>query len=177
MTLISETRAPEGASAITLETVMAGRLRDAGHLNYGKRGGGTIWQHTTIPRLSAIDRPTLNDEETKRLSVSRLREWSVDGGKAGSLEDAIAALNVPPVLADEEAEVLALVPEEWTKLVPFRRDLGERLGRQIGVTILMLRQKGFVQNELRPAEPRSEPWIRREPLLPANESQKEGAAV
>ena len=100
------------ADPITIETVVAGRLRDAGHLNYGKRGGGTIWQHTTIPRLSAIDRPTLNEEETRRLGVSRLREWSVDGGKAGSLEDAIAALNVPPVFTDEEREVLARVPVE-----------------------------------------------------------------
>jgi hypothetical protein len=151
------------AEPITLDTVRAGKLRDAGHLNYGKRGGGTIWQHTTIPRLSAIDRPTLNDEETKRLGVSRLREWSVDGGRAGSLEDAIAALNLPAVLTDEEAEVLARIPAEWVELHDFRTRLGEELGRQIGTTILMLRQKGFVENELRPAEPRSKPWIRRTP--------------
>ncbi|MGV7034900.1 hypothetical protein [Methylobacterium symbioticum] len=155
-------------STITRETIMAGGLRDAGHLNYGKRGGGTIWQHTTIPRLQAIDRPTLSDEETKRLGVSRLREWSVDGGRAGSLEDAIAALNVPAVLAEEEAEILAFVPEEWTKLVPFRHDLGEKLGREdVATTILTLRHKGFIQNELRPAAPRAEPWIRRAPDAPS----------
>ena len=152
-----------GEPVITIETVRAGRLRDAGHLNYGKRGGGTIWQHTTISRLSAIDRPTLNDEETKRLGVSRLREWSVDGGRAGSLEDAIAALNVPPVLTDEEREVLDFVPQEWTQLVPFRRALGAGLGRDIGITILTLRQKGFVENELRPGPERHQPWIRRAP--------------
>ncbi|CAO4133389.1 hypothetical protein [Methylorubrum extorquens] len=146
---------------VTMEAVMTGSLRSAGHLNYGKRGDGTMWQHTTIPGLSAIDRPTLNDEEAKCIGISRLREWSVDGGHAGSLEDAIAALNVLPVLAEEEAEVLALVPEEWTKLVPFQRDLGAKLGRQVGITILCLLQKGFVQNDLRPAEPRSEPWLRR----------------
>ena len=162
-------------STITRDTVMAGRLRDAGHLNYGRRGGGTIWQHTTIPRLSAIDRPTLNDEETKRLGVSRLREWSVDGGRAGSLEDAIAALNVPAVLTEDEAEILAFVPEEWTKLVPFRRDLGEKLGREdVGTTILMLRQKGFIQNELRPGPERHEPWIRRAP--DAALAQRDGGA-
>ncbi|UMY19084.1 hypothetical protein MMB17_07240 [Methylobacterium organophilum] len=129
-------------STITRDTVMAGGLRDAGHLNYGRRGGGTIWQHTTIPRLSAIDRPTLDDEETKRLGVSRLREWSVDGGRAGSLDDAIAALNVPPVFTPEEAEVLAFVPMEWTKLVPFRDALGAGLGREVTTTLLMLRHKG-----------------------------------
>lgn len=162
-------------STITRDTVMAGRLRDAGHLNYGRRGGGTIWQHTTIPRLSAIDRPTLNDEETKRLGASRLREWSVDGGRAGSLEDAIAALNLPAVLTDEEAEVLAFVPEEWAKLVPFRRDLGEMLRREdVGTTLLMLRQKGFIQNELRPGPERREPWIRRAP--DAALTQRDGGA-
>lgn len=152
------------AEPITLETIRAGQLRDAGHLNYGKRGGGTIWQHTTIPRLSAIDRPTLNDEETKRLGCSRLREWSVDGGRAGSLEDAIAALNVPPVLTDEEAEVLDRIPAEWVELHDFRTRLGEELGRQIGTTILTLRQKGFIENERRRSEPRPEPFIRRAPV-------------
>ncbi|OAH30799.1 hypothetical protein AX289_15450 [Methylorubrum populi] len=148
-------------STITHETVIAGRLRDAGHLNYGKRGGGTIWQHTTIPRLSAIDRPTLSDEETKRLGVSRLRDWSVDGGKAGSLEDAIAALNVPPVFTDEERAVLARVPTEWVELHEFRTGLAEELGRQVGLTIMTLRQKGAVENELRPGPDRRQPWIRR----------------
>lgn len=148
---------------ITLDDIAAGSLRDAGHLNYGKRGGGTIWQHTTIPRLSAIDRPTLNDDETKRLGVTRLREWSVDGGHAGSLDDAIAALNVPPVLTDEEHEVLGHVPSEWVELHAFRTDLAEKLGRQIGITIITLRQKGAIENEMRPAGSWSRPWIRRAP--------------
>ena len=160
------------ADPITIETVVAGRLRDAGHLNYGKRGGGTIWQHTTIPRLSAIDRPTLNDEETRRLGVSRLREWSVDGGKAGSLEDAIAALNVPPVFTDEEREVLERVPAEWVKLHEFRTGLAEELGRQVGLTIMTLRQKGAVENELRPGPDRRQPWIRRAP----DAAQQDGGA-
>ena len=161
-------------STITHETVIAGRLRDAGHLNYGKRGGGTIWQHTTIPRLSAIDRPTLSEEETKRLGVSRLREWSVDGGKAGSLEDAIAALNVPPVLTDEEREVLERVPAEWVELHGFRTGLGDELGRQVGLTIMTLRQKGAVENEMRPGPDRRQPWIRRAP--DAAPSQQDGGA-
>lgn len=161
-------------SAITHATVVAGRLRDAGHLNYGKRGGGTIWQHTTIPRLSAIDRPTLSDEETKRLGVSRLREWSVDGGKAGSLEDAIAALNMPPVFTDEEREVLERVPAEWVELHEFRTGLGEELGRQVGLTIMTLRQKGAIENEMRPGPDRRQPWIRRASDA-APSQQEEGA--
>lgn len=110
------------AETITRDIVMAGRLRDAGHLNYGKRGGGTIWQHTTIPRLQAIDRPTLSAEETKRVGATRLREWSVDGGKGSSIEDAIAALNVPPVLTLGEFAVLSRMPAEfdWLRAVQAR---------------------------------------------------------
>ena len=164
------------AETITLDTIMAGHLRDAGHLNYGKRGGGTIWQHTTIPRLQAIDRPTLNDEETKRLGVSRLREWSVDGGRAGSLEDAIAALNVPAVLTPEQAEVLGFVPEDWVQLVPFRHEVSERLGRKVGIEIMLLLQKGAIENELRPGpERRGEPWIRRAPGASLAVEQAEAA--
>lgn len=152
---------------ITLDTVAAGRLRDAGHLNYGKRGGGTIWQHTTIPRLSAIDRPTLSTEETKRLGVSRLREWCVDGVAVGTLETAIAALAVPPVFTEEEAAALAHVPADWVELHGFRTALREKLGGEAGetvaTTLLMLRQKGAIQNEMRPGEHRPRPWIRRTP--------------
>lgn len=72
------------ADPITLDSVLSGRLREAGHLNYGARGGGTIWQHTTIRRLKAIDRPALTDEE-QREHRGGLRQWSVDGGHAGSL--------------------------------------------------------------------------------------------
>ncbi|MCJ2112937.1 hypothetical protein MKK64_17285 [Methylobacterium sp. E-025] len=151
------------AEPITLDTVYAGNLRDDGHLNYGKRGGGTIWQHTTIPRLSVIDRPTLNDEETRRVGAGRLREWVVDGGRAGSLEGATAALNVPPVLTDEEAEVLRHVPAEWVELHGFRTALAEQLGREVGITVMQLRHKGAIENELRPGEPRARPWIRRTP--------------
>lgn len=56
------------ADPISIETVRAGQLRDAGHLNYGKLGGGTIWQHTTIRRLKAIDRPALTESEAEVLS-------------------------------------------------------------------------------------------------------------
>lgn len=148
---------------ITLDTVAAGRLRDAGHLNYGKRGGGTIWQHTTIARLSAIDRPTLSAEETKRLGASRLREWCVDGVAVGSLETAIAALAVPPVFTEEETAILARVPADWVELHDFREALGAEWGAPVGAALIILRQKGAIQNERRPGEPRPRPWIRRTP--------------
>jgi hypothetical protein len=148
------------ADLITLDTVLAGRLREAGHLNYGTRGGGTIWQHTTIRRLKAIDRPALTDEE-RRERRGGLRQWSVDGGHAGSLEDAIAALNVPAVLTVGEAEVLAHVPADWVRLHDFRTALSGTLGRQVGIDLMLCGDKGFTETDMRTGETRREPWIRR----------------
>ncbi|MDH2313388.1 hypothetical protein [Methylobacterium brachiatum] len=145
---------------ITMETVRAGGLREAGHLNYGKHGGGTIWQHTTIRRLKAIDRPALTDEE-RRKHRGGLREWSVDGARATSLEDAIAALNVPTVLTEEEAEVLAHVPSDWVRLHDFRTALAETLSRQVAIDLMSCGDKGFTETDMRPGKERREPWIRR----------------
>jgi hypothetical protein len=35
------------------------------------------------------------------------------------------------------------------------------LGRQVGLTIMTLRQKGAIENEMRPGPDRRQPWIRR----------------
>jgi hypothetical protein len=148
------------ADPITIETVRAGGLREAGHLNYGKRGGGTIWQHMTIRRLKAIDRPALTDEE-RREHRGGLREWSVDGARATSLEAAIAALNVPAVLTEGEAEVLAQVPSDWVRLHDFRTALAETLSRQVGIDLMLCGDKGFTETDMRPGQERREPWIRR----------------
>lgn len=144
-----------------METVQAGQLRNAGHLNYGKLGGGTIWQHTTIRRLKAIDRPALTDEERRAIGGRGLREWSVDGGKAGSLDDAIAALDVPAVLTEDEAEVLSHVPADWVRLHDFRAALATTLGRQVGIDLMLCGDKGLIETEMRPGKERREPWIRK----------------
>ncbi|WP_342163016.1 hypothetical protein [Methylobacterium sp. SD21] len=166
------------AEPINLAAIMAGRLRDAGHLNYGKRGGGTIWQHTTIPRLQAIDRPTLSVEETDRVGATRMREWSVDGGKGGSIEDAIVALNVPPVLSLGEFVVLAKVPAEfdWLRAVQARiAGIAEEDAptcvndhpRYCAVTeaLMRLRHVGLVRLEQRPVEKRGEFGPRTMPMI------------
>ncbi|MRI57767.1 hypothetical protein D8770_28305, partial [Methylobacterium sp. DB1607] len=75
---------------------------------------------------------------------------------------------------DEEREVLERVPAEWVELHEFRTGLGEELGRQIGLTIMTLRQKGAVENEMRPGPDRRQPWIRRAP--DAALSQQDGGA-
>lgn len=149
------------AEPITIKTIRAGNLRECGHLNYGKNGGGTIWQHTTIRRLKAIDRPALTPEERQNVGGRGLREWSVDGGPAGSLEKAVAALNVPAVLTDVEREVFEHVPAEWVRLHDFRTGLAKTLGRQVGIDLMLVGDKGFLDHEMRPGDQRREPWIRK----------------
>lgn len=146
------------AGPITLDTVTAGRLRDAGHAD-AQDWFGVLYQHTTIPRLSAMDKLP---RRGRRLPSERI--WYVDGLPCASLDEAVAWLNVPAVFKDEEREVLARIPAEWTALHEFRVRLGDELGRPVGATILMLRQKGAVENELRPGEDRrSVAWVRRVP--------------
>lgn len=147
---------------ITLADVHAGKLRENGHMNYGPDGSGWPMQHTTIPRLSCIDR-IYKGPALKKAGVSSERLWCVDGAQVASLEAAIAALNVPPVFTDEERAVLDRVPAEWVELHGFRTRLGEEMGQPVGVTLIGLRQKGAVENELRPGERHSVAWIRRAP--------------
>lgn len=84
------------------------------------------------------------------------------------LTDCVLAEGEVHTLSGSESEVgvesvLARIPDEWIQLLPLREQVGDEHGRRVGITILMLRQKGIVENELRPAEPRREPWIRRQP--------------
>lgn len=46
-----------------------------------------------------------------------------------SLDKAVERLNVPLTVTGEEAEVLARIPDEWIQLTPFRKQVGEELGR------------------------------------------------
>ena len=146
-------------NVITIEDVRAGALRENGHAKYGDGGYGYLLQHTTIPRLSAIDR-FYRGKAAKEAGTASARLWCVDGVEAPSLEEAIARLNVPPVFTDQEREVLSHVPAEWTVLHPFQTFLAGQLGRPVGTTILMLRQKGAIENELRPGPERTLPFIR-----------------
>jgi len=65
-----------------------------------------MFQAVDYPRLTQISRP----------SASGAAEafWLVDGVPVLNLEEAIEALDVPPVLAAEEVELLRHVPDEWT---------------------------------------------------------------
>lgn len=149
-------------TAITLDTIRAGALRENGHANFGAGGFGYPLQHTMIPRLSAMDR-YYGGKAATEAGTSSARLWYVDGAEVASLDEAVERLAVPPVLTAKEAEVLAHVPPVWAELHTFRTCLGVALGRPVGATLIGLRQKGAVETELRRKEGQSVPFVRLAP--------------
>ena len=93
---------------ITMDDVRASHTKERMH------GHGTdfffyIHQCNEFPRLSRFDR---YDRKTRSVTST----WRVDGQDVANLEAAIAALNVPPVLTDDEAEALKLIPDDFADI-------------------------------------------------------------
>ncbi|MBR0871172.1 hypothetical protein JQ633_12445 [Bradyrhizobium tropiciagri] len=83
--------------------------RDVVHFNGGKEFFG--WGHRCVdqPRLLVIDKCIRKDRSTQR-------SYLVDGKTpCTSLAEALAALDVAPVLTDEELRLLGTVQEEWVR--------------------------------------------------------------
>jgi len=100
--------------------------RDAVHFNGGKVFFG--WGHrcVTQPRLLVISKYFKKDRSTQR-------SYCVDGKTpCETLEEALAALSIPPTLTDEEAALLASVSPDWYR--PEER-----------VPLLPLAEMGFVE--------------------------------
>ena len=149
-------------TAITLDTIRAGALRENGHANFGAGGSGYLLQHTTIPRLSAMDR-YYRGKAAKEAGTSAARLWYVDGAEVASLDEAVERLAVPPVLTDAERTVLAKVPADWTELHAFLDAIAPEIAPPSSAYEVMfgLRHKGAVEVERREAVKRS--FVRRAP--------------
>ncbi|BAQ44351.1 hypothetical protein [Methylobacterium aquaticum] len=132
---------------ITRDTVMAGKLRETGgHLNYGRDGSGYMLCHTTIRRLQAIDRH-YKGEAAKKAGKTAERLWLVDGVQVADLDAAVAALNVPVVLTDEETAALAHIPGDFTerKHVMAAIEKAGPPGLQIISILIALKNKGLIE--------------------------------
>lgn len=83
------------------------------HYNMGfdergrQKGYGYGYRFTKYPRLQFIDRAYYNTENR------HTRTWYVDGLECADLAAAIEALNVPPVLTDDEKAALERIPPEF----------------------------------------------------------------
>lgn len=150
------------ADLITRDTVMAGRLLNAGHAD-AKDWFADLWQHSTIRRLSCADRaPRRGRGRTDGPQMGRV--WQVDAADCATFEEAIERLNVPAVLTKAEAAFLERVPADWTEFRGFMAPMkGEEFeaGESAHGLVHMLRHKGMVEVERREAEKAS--FIRRVP--------------
>ena len=131
------------------------------------KGYGYGYRCIDFPRLGFIDRVyTLDDGGVTRT-------WMVDGADAASLEAAIEALNVPPVLTEDEQRILARIPLEFTDL----RELEDKLAgvprpeggimpdtphAHVMDWLRALRDKGTIEYGRRPLSPVYDPILETE---------------
>lgn len=119
---------------LTMEDTKGWKVRQGDHYNGGATwfgyGGSCIQQ----PRLYKLTRHL---KKTRATEV----EWSVDGQKCASLEEAVDRLNRPPEINLVEREVLSKLPDEWSA----RAVLKEMLGEGWYEAIFLLRRKALIE--------------------------------
>lgn len=97
---------------ITIEVARGWTMREHAHYNGGREWFGYGHQCIENPRLYRLDRYMRKDRSVQS-------EWSVDGEKCASFEDAVERLKLPPAILFDEMEMLALIEPEfigWNEL-------------------------------------------------------------
>jgi len=93
---------------ITRETLKLVHMRQGAH--YDGRGFFAYdYRCVEYPRLKRHDR---YEKKTRSVTSS----WWVDGAQRASLDEAIAALNVPPEIAPADREALQHVPDDYADI-------------------------------------------------------------
>lgn len=99
---------------ITRDDIDKSTMEYAAHYNMGRAGYGYGFRCVEFSRLMVIDqcyRPSKEWPDGKHT-----RTYYVDGAEVADLAAAIAALNVPPVLTEDEQRILDFIPREFTDL-------------------------------------------------------------
>lgn len=112
---------------ITREDILAGTVRNTGHINGGSGRSGYPHQHIQQPRVGFIDWLYSGREREKR-GIRSERIWTLDGAPMEGLDAVVAGLATPPVLSEREQAVLDLVPVEFVPL----RELEARISSILG---------------------------------------------
>lgn len=113
------------------------------------------------PRLSLID---WGRKKTRTME----REWYVDGQKVSDLDAAIAALNVHPVLTEDEWSLLDRIPTEFVNLRKLEAELSGTTGHvtpklaveehRVFLLMHMLKNKGMLEYGKSPERSDGKPW-------------------
>ncbi len=86
-------------------------MQESTHYNGGEVFFAYLHRCIEQPRLSRFDR---YDRKPKSVTST----WRTDGIDHASMDEAIEALNTPPVFDAEELAFLATAPEDWAKKGP-----------------------------------------------------------
>ncbi len=139
---------------VTREDILAGTVRNTGHINGGAGRSGYLYRHDAQPRVGFIDWLYSGKEREKR-GMRAERIWTLDGAPMESLDAVVAGLATPPVLSEREQAVLDLVPAEFVPLRDLEKRISEALGdplpesegyaQRSALDIMTLGSKGLVE--------------------------------
>ncbi len=132
---------------VTPDMLRTATMRQDAHLNGGSVFFGYTYRCIQYPRLEKIVKYYKRDRSMKVT-------WRVDGAdpEYASAEEALPALNTPPVLTEAEQHVLGFVTKEWRYLD--RKDMPEELKSlktgmfepgSLSYSLYMLRAKGLIE--------------------------------
>lgn len=147
---------------ITAADLEGESFRNDAHYNMGKAGYGYGYRSINYPRLRFIDKTYRQEQRTTRT-------WYVDGAECPSYEDAIEALNKPPVLTDEEKATLEKIPQEFVDARKLANTLAgcEREGARlepgtphysVRLILTSLHDKGVIEYGRNPERSDGQPW-------------------
>lgn len=108
-------------------TILEGKAVMRAHHNRGENGYAYSFYVVDFPRLSFMD-IVHKGPALKKTGKREERVWIVDGVQVESLEAALEAMKAPVVLSDEEREILALIPTEWTPNHELRDEITRKRG-------------------------------------------------
>lgn len=94
---------------LTIEHAKTWRMRETAHHNGGAKFFGYTYTCIEQPRLSRFDR---YDRKTREVTST----WNVDGEPKDGFEQAIVALNRPPVFTENEIAELRKVGSDFQRL-------------------------------------------------------------
>lgn len=153
---------------IAASDLLGAMFQQTAHYNMGRSGYGYGWECESYPRVMFIDRTFRPCKEHPDGATTRT--WYVDGAEVASVEAAAEVLQKPPVLTEDEARVLELVPFDFTCLRGLEDDLAGT-ERDQGAVIKWdsphsrvmgwmhgLHSKGMIEYGRQPGRSDGKPW-------------------
>lgn len=152
---------------ITKADIGVAPFRGDVHYNMGDKGHGYGFRCERYPRLRFTERHY--KPSRKHPDGLNTTTWYVDGAEVASLDAAIAALNQPTVLTDDEKAMLALIPDDWQSLRQVEGDLAgvdhptgaimpDTPHSRVLAIMDRLRNKGVIELGRKPERDDGEPW-------------------